>query len=132
MQTLLVNSIGTVSMLKLAKKVHSRFLLTSTSEVYGNPLEHPQKESYFGNVNPIGRRACYDESKRFSETLTMEYFRKYHLKVRIVRIFNTYGPRMRKDDGRVISNFINQALSGSNLSIYGVENRLDLSVIYRI
>lgn len=118
-ETLLTNSIGTYNTLKLAKKFDSNYLLASTSEVYGDPLEHPQKEPYYGNVNPVGMRACYDESKRFAEALTMEYVRKFHLKARIIRIFNTYGPRMRKDDGRVISNFITQALKGENLTIYG-------------
>jgi len=118
-ETLLVNSIGTYRMLKLAKSSHSRFLLASTSEVYGDPKEHPQKETYYGHVNPVGIRACYDESKRFAEALTMEYQRKFNLDIRIIRIFNTYGPNMRVDDGRVISNFITQALSGHPLTIYG-------------
>lgn len=118
-ETLLVNSYGTYNMLQLAKKSNAVFLLASTSEVYGDPLEHPQKEQYFGNVNPIGVRACYDESKRFAEAITMEYVRKYNLDARIVRIFNTYGPRMQPSDGRVIVNFIMQAISGKPLTIYG-------------
>jgi nucleoside-diphosphate-sugar epimerase len=118
-ETLLVNSLGTFYMLELAKKTKAIFLFTSTSEVYGNPLQHPQKETYFGNVNPIGLRACYDESKRFAEALTMEYIRKYNVDARIVRIFNTYGSRMDPHDGRVIVNFINQAISGQALTVYG-------------
>lgn len=119
LETLLVNSVGTLNLLNLAVKNDSVFLLASTSEVYGDPLVHPQKETYYGNVNPHGLRACYDESKRFAEALSMEYFRKYKLDIRIVRIFNTYGPRMQVNDGRVISNFINQALSDQPLTIYG-------------
>jgi len=118
-QTILVNTIGTYYMLELAAKTNASFLLASTSEVYGNPLVHPQKENYHGNVNPVGTRACYDESKRLSETLTMEYVRKKHLKARIIRIFNTYGPKMQSNDGRVISNFITAALSGKPLTMYG-------------
>ena len=115
----LVNSIGTINMLKFAKEKGGRYLEASTSEVYGDPKEHPQKETYWGNVNPNGIRSCYDESKRFAEAITMVYVRKYDLDARIVRIFNTYGSRMRKDDGRVVSNFINQALSGAPLTVYG-------------
>jgi len=118
-ETALVNSIGTRNLLKFAKAYKAKFLFTSTSEVYGSPLEHPQKETYWGNVNPNGVRACYDESKRFGEMITMLYVRKYGLDARIVRIFNTYGPRMRKDDGRVVSNFINQAISNIPLTVYG-------------
>ncbi len=118
-ETLLVNSIGTLNLLELARVLNSIFLFTSTSEVYGDPLEHPQKETYFGNVNPIGPRACYDEGKRYAEALAMEFFRKYNLDIRIVRIFNTYGPRMQLDDGRVISNFISQAIARENLTVYG-------------
>ncbi|OGG26651.1 NAD-dependent dehydratase [Candidatus Gottesmanbacteria bacterium RIFCSPLOWO2_01_FULL_39_12b] len=118
-ETLLVNSIGTYNLLELIKESRAIFILASTSEVYGNPIVHPQKENYFGNVNPVGRRACYDEGKRFSESLTMEFYRKYHLKTRIVRIFNTFGPRMQVTDGRVISNFITQALSNKDLTVYG-------------
>lgn len=118
-ETLLVNSAGTHRMLELARKTGSKFLLSSTSEVYGDPLEHPQKETYFGNVNPVGVRSCYDEGKRFAEAITMEYFRKFKTDVKIIRIFNTYGPRMDPDDGRVISNFVTQALSGKPVSMYG-------------
>jgi dTDP-glucose 4,6-dehydratase len=115
----LVNSIGTVNMLKLAKSNTARYLEASTSEVYGDPAEHPQKETYWGNVNPNGVRSCYDESKRFAEAITMVYVRKYGLDACIIRIFNTYGPRMRKDDGRVVSTFINQALEGKSLTVFG-------------
>lgn len=117
--TMLTNSIGTYNMLNIAKEKKARFLFSSTSEVYGDPIEHPQKESYWGNVNPIGIRACYDESKRFSEALTMTFMREFSIEVRIVRIFNTYGPRMKEDDGRVISNFITQALKGKAITVYG-------------
>ena len=106
-------------MLGLAKRVGARILLASTSEVYGNPLEHPQKETYWGHVNPIGIRSCYDEGKRVAETLTMDYHRQNKVDTRIIRIFNTYGPRMLFDDGRVVSNFIVQALKGDPLTIYG-------------
>ncbi|KAJ4816828.1 UDP-glucuronic acid decarboxylase 1 [Rhynchospora pubera] len=99
---------GTLNMLGLAKRIGARFLLTSTSEVYGDPLEHPQKETYWGHVNPIGERSCYDEGKRTAETLTMDYHRGAGVEVRIARIFNTYGPRMCLDDGRVVSNFVAQ------------------------
>lgn len=118
-ETLLVNSIGTYNMLEIAKSEGAKFLLSSTSEVYGNPLIHPQKEEYFGNVNPIGVRSCYDEGKRFAESLTMTYLRTYDSDVRIVRIFNTYGPNMDPRDGRVVANFISQALSGKPLTVYG-------------
>lgn len=118
-ETALANSLGTINMLKLAKDNHAKFLLASTSEVYGDPKEHPQKETYWGNVNPNGVRSCYDESKRFAEAITMVYVRKYKLDVRIIRIFNTYGPRMRKNDGRVISNFINQAIAERPITVYG-------------
>ncbi|CAM6087303.1 unnamed protein product [Calypogeia fissa] len=106
-------------MLGLAKRVGARFLLTSTSEVYGDPLEHPQKEEYWGNVNPIGVRSCYDEGKRVAETLTMDYHRGANVEVRIARIFNTYGPRMCVDDGRVVSNFVAQALRKEPMTVYG-------------
>lgn len=118
-ETLLVNSAGIKNMLDLARKNKAKFLQASTSEVYGDPKEHPQKEGYWGNVNPVGVRSCYDEGKRFSEALTMAYRRKYNLDTKIVRIFNTYGPRMRKDDGRVIPNFIMQALAGKSITVYG-------------
>lgn len=118
-ETFLANSVGTISMLKLTKNIGARFLLASTSEVYGDPKEHPQKETYFGNVNTFGPRSCYDESKRFAETATYVYINKYKINARIVRIFNTYGPRMQKDDGRVVSNFINAAVRGDPLQIDG-------------
>lgn len=116
---LLTNSVGALNMLELARKKGARFLLASSSEVYGNPLVHPQLEGYWGNVNPIGVRSCYDESKRFAEALTMSFHRRYGLDVRIARIFNTFGPRMREDDGRVIPNFIVQALRGDPITVYG-------------
>jgi nucleoside-diphosphate-sugar epimerase len=118
-ETALVNTIGTRGALKVAKAHDAKFLFTSTSEVYGDPKEHPQKETYWGNVNPNGVRACYDEAKRFGEMLTMLYVRNHGVDARIVRIFNTYGPRMRKNDGRVISNFINQAIAGTPITVYG-------------
>jgi len=118
-QTLKVGSLGTHNTLGLAKAKGARFFLASTSEVYGDPLEHPQRESYWGNVNPIGPRGVYDEAKRFAEAITMAYHRAHHLDTRIVRIFNTYGPRMRPRDGRVVSNFIVQALNGEPITIYG-------------
>jgi dTDP-glucose 4,6-dehydratase len=118
-QTLKVGSLGTHNALGMAKAKKARFFLASTSEVYGDPLEHPQRESYWGNVNPIGPRGVYDEAKRFSEAITMAYHRYHGVDTRIVRIFNTYGPRMRPRDGRVVSNFIVQALNGENLTIYG-------------
>ncbi|KAJ8766773.1 hypothetical protein K2173_007840 [Erythroxylum novogranatense] len=113
------NVVGTLNMLGLAKRVGARFLLTSTSEVYGDPLQHPQAESYWGNVNPIGVRSCYDEGKRTAETLTMDYHRGAGIEVRIARIFNTYGPRMCIDDGRVVSNFVAQALRKEPMTVYG-------------
>ncbi|MEX2151701.1 MAG: UDP-glucuronic acid decarboxylase family protein [Gemmatimonadaceae bacterium] len=118
-QTLKVGSLGTHNTLGLAKAKGARFFLASTSEVYGDPLEHPQRESYWGNVNPIGPRGVYDEAKRFAEAITMAYHRAHGLDTRIVRIFNTYGPRMRPRDGRVVSNFIVQALNGEPITIYG-------------
>lgn len=118
-QTLKVGSLGTHNALGLALAKNARFLLASTSEIYGDPLEHPQQESYFGNVDTIGLRGCYDEAKRFSESLTMAYHRAHGLETRIVRIFNTYGPRMRLDDGRVVPNFIGQALRNEPLTVYG-------------
>jgi len=114
-----VGSRGTQNMLDVAVSNEARFFLASTSEVYGDPLVHPQPESYWGNVNPIGPRAVYDEAKRYAESVTMAYHRTYDLDVRIVRIFNTYGPRMRPDDGRVVSNFITQALRGDSITVYG-------------
>lgn len=115
----LVNSVGTINMFELARKTGARFLLGSTSEVYGDPKEHPQKETYYGNVNSFGPRSCYDESKRFGEAMTYIYLRKHKVDARVVRIFNTYGPRMRKDDGRAVSNFVNQALEGRPITVYG-------------
>jgi dTDP-glucose 4,6-dehydratase len=117
--TLKVGALGTHNALGLAKAKGARFFLASTSEVYGDPLVHPQPESYWGNVNPVGPRGCYDEAKRFAEAMTMAYHRYHEVDTRIVRIFNTYGPRMRPRDGRVVSNFIVQALSGEPLTIYG-------------
>ncbi|GFQ00925.1 UDP-glucuronic acid decarboxylase 1 [Phtheirospermum japonicum] len=113
------NVMGTLNMLGLAKRIGARFLLTSTSEVYGDPLEHPQKETYWGHVNPIGVRSCYDEGKRTAETLAMDYHRGASVEVRIARIFNTYGPRMCLDDGRVVSNFVSQAIRKQPMTVYG-------------
>ena len=127
--TLKVGSLGTHKALGLAKAKGARFLLASTSEVYGDPLVHPQREDYWGNVNPVGPRGVYDEAKRFSEAITMAYHRFHGVETRIVRIFNTYGPRMRPGDGRVVSNFIVQALRGEPLSIYG-EGRQTRSFCY--
>ena len=118
-QTLKAGSLGTHNTLGLALSKKAVYLLASTSEVYGDPLVNPQKEDYWGNVNPIGLRGCYDEAKRFAEALTMAYHRIHKLDTKIVRIFNTYGPRMRKDDGRVVPNFITQALNNEPLTIYG-------------
>jgi dTDP-glucose 4,6-dehydratase len=118
-QTLKVGSLGTHKALGLAKNKGARFLLASTSEVYGDPLVHPQKEDYWGNVNPIGPRGVYDEAKRFAEALAMAYHRVHDVGVRIARIFNTYGPRMRIDDGRVVPTFIAQALRGEDLTVFG-------------
>lgn len=111
--------IGAINMLGLAKRTKARILQASTSEVYGDPFVHPQQESYWGNVNPIGPRSCYDEGKRCAETLFMDYHRQNNVDIKIIRIFNTYGPRMRPDDGRVVSNFIVQALRGEDITIYG-------------
>jgi dTDP-glucose 4,6-dehydratase len=118
-QTLKVGSLGTHNCLGIAKSKNARFLLASTSEVYGDPQVHPQPESYWGHVNPIGVRGCYDEAKRFAEAMTMAYHRAHAVDTRIVRIFNTYGPRMRAGDGRVVSNFIVQALRGDPITVYG-------------
>ena len=118
-KTLLVNSVGTYNLLELARETKTKFLFASTSEIYGDPQEHPQKESYWGNVNPIGIRSCYDEAKRFGEAMTMNFVRKYEVNARIVRIFNTYGSRMEKDDGRVISNFVNQTIRDKPITVYG-------------
>lgn len=118
-QTLKTNVHGAINMLGLAKRVGARIFQASTSEVYGNPLVHPQTEGYWGNVNPIGIRSCYDEGKRCAETLFFDYHRQFKLDIRVARIFNTYGPRMHPDDGRVVSNFIVQALKGKDITIYG-------------
>jgi dTDP-glucose 4,6-dehydratase len=118
-ETLKVGSIGTLNALGIAKANRARFFLASTSEVYGDPSVHPQVESYWGNVNPVGPRSCYDESKRFAEAVTMAYHREHQLDTRIVRIFNTYGPRMQPHDGRVVTNFIVQALTGEPITLYG-------------
>ena len=118
-QTLKVGSLGTHKALGLAKHKQARFLLASTSEVYGDPLVHPQSEDYWGNVNPIGPRGCYDEAKRFAEAMTMAYHREHGVDTRIVRIFNTYGPRMRLNDGRVVPAFISQALQNQPLTVFG-------------
>jgi UDP-glucuronate decarboxylase len=119
LETLMVNSVGTRRMLDLAREGHARFLYTSTSEIYGDPLLHPQSETYWGNVSSTGIRSCYDEGKRFGEALTMAYVRSYGLDARIVRIFNTYGPGSRPDDGRLIPNFVTQALTGEPFTVYG-------------
>jgi UDP-glucuronate decarboxylase len=118
-KTVKTNVMGMINMLGLAKRVRARILQASTSEVYGDPLIHPQREEYWGNVNPIGVRSCYDEGKRLAETLMMDYHRQNHVDIRIARIFNTYGPRMLENDGRVVSNFIVQALRNQPLTIYG-------------
>lgn len=118
-ETIRVNTIGTTNLLELARKYGARLLTASTSEAYGDPLEHPQRETYFGNVNPIGTRACYDESKRLGETITMEYVRRLGVDARIVRIFNTYGPNSQLNDGRMIPNFITQALTHQPLTVHG-------------
>ena len=118
-KTLKTNFLGTMNVLGIASRTKSRILLTSTSEIYGDPLVHPQVEEYWGNVNPIGIRSCYDEGKRIAETLMMEYHRNHNVDIRIARIFNTYGPNMDKNDGRVISNFINQCLENKDVTIYG-------------
>lgn len=118
-KTTKVSFLGTSNMLGLAKRIKARFLLASTSEVYGDPDIHPQPEEYHGNVNPIGIRSCYDEGKRIAETLSFDYYREHNLEIRVARIFNTYGPRMLENDGRVVSNFIAQSLQGKPLTVYG-------------
>ncbi|MEI6861412.1 MAG: UDP-glucuronic acid decarboxylase family protein, partial [Verrucomicrobiota bacterium] len=118
-KTLKTSILGAINCLGLAKRVHARVFQASTSEVYGDPHVHPQPESYWGHVNPIGGRSCYDEGKRCAETLFFDYHRKHQVDIRVVRIFNTYGPRMLADDGRVVSNFVVQAIKGSPLTIYG-------------
>ncbi len=122
-EIMMANSVGVKNALDFAVKNNARLLQASTSEVYGNPLQHPQKESYWGNVNPVGGRSCYDESKRFAEALIATYQRKKGLEARVARIFNTFGPRMRKDDGRVVPAFITQALAGKPITIYGDGNQ---------
>lgn len=117
--TIKTNVLGIINLLELAVKNNAKLMQFSTSEVYGNPLEHPQTERYFGNVNPIGIRSCYDEGKRCAETLCFDYMREYGARIKVIRIFNTYGPNMSMDDGRVVSNFIVQALNGENIIIYG-------------
>jgi UDP-glucuronate decarboxylase len=118
-KTVKTNVLGTINMLGLCKRVKAPFLLASTSEVYGDPIEHPQRESYWGNVNPVGPRSCYDEGKRVAETLTVNYRDQSSVNAKIVRIFNTYGPRMLFEDGRVVSNFILQALKGESITVFG-------------
>jgi UDP-glucuronate decarboxylase len=118
-QTTKTSVIGAINMLGLAKRLKIKILQASTSEVYGDPSVHPQTEEYWGNVNPVGTRACYDEGKRCAETLFFDYYRQHNLKIKVIRIFNTYGPRMHPNDGRVVSNFIVQALKGEDISIYG-------------
>lgn len=118
-QTTKVNVSGSINMLGLAKRLKIKIFQASTSEVYGDPAEHPQTESYWGNVNPIGPRACYDEGKRCAETLFFDYYRQHGIRIKVLRIFNTYGPRMLPDDGRVVSNFIIQALKGEDITVYG-------------
>jgi len=122
-QTTKVNVSGSINMLGLAKRIKCKILQASTSEVYGDPLQHPQKEDYWGNVNPIGPRACYDEGKRCAETLFFDYYRQHNLDIKVIRIFNTYGPRMHPSDGRVVSNFIVQALKGEDITLYGDGNQ---------
>src|SRR5216117_4326261 len=117
--TLKVGALGTHKALGLAKEKGATFVIASTSECYGDPLEHPQKETYWGNVNPVGERSCYDESKRYAEAMTMAYHRKFGVRTNIARIFNTYGPRMALDDGRVVPAFVDQAMQGKPLSVFG-------------
>jgi UDP-glucuronate decarboxylase len=122
-ETIKANTVGVINVLEFARLNGARVLQTSTSEIYGDPLEHPQKETYRGNVNTLGPRACYDEGKRVAETLFMDYHRTYKVPIRIARIFNTYGPSMDKNDGRVVSNFIMQALNNEDITIYGTGNQ---------
>ena len=122
-RTIETNFLGVLNMLHLARACNARFIQASTSEVYGDPIITPQNEEYWGNVNPIGIRSCYDEGKRAAETLCFDYLRQYQLDIRVIRIFNTYGPNMSIDDGRVVSNFIVQALRGSDITIYGEGNQ---------
>ena len=118
-ETVRTNVQGVLNLLELAKKNNAKILQASTSEIYGDPLEHPQNEEYWGNVNPIGPRSCYDEGKRCAETLFLDFNRQYNLNIKVVRIFNTYGPRMANNDGRVVSNFIIQSLKNNEITIYG-------------
>ncbi len=118
-KTIKTSVLGAINVLGLAKRTNSKILQASTSEVYGDPIVHPQKESYWGNVNPIGIRSCYDEGKRCAETLFMDYHKQHNIKIKIIRIFNTYGPRMNMNDGRVVSNFIVQALKGKDITVFG-------------
>ena len=122
-QTMKTSILGAYNMLGLAKRTGAKILQTSTSEIYGDPTVHPQPETYWGNVNPLGIRSCYDEGKRAAESLFMDYHRKHNVKIKIVRIFNTYGPKMAPDDGRVVSNFIVQALKGEDITVYGEGNQ---------
>jgi len=122
-QTIKTTVIGAMNMLGLAKRTEAKIMQASTSEIYGDPLVHPQSETYLGNVNPIGLRACYDEGKRCAETLFFDYYRQHQVKIKVARIFNTYGPHMHPDDGRVVSNFIVQALRGEQITIYGNGNQ---------
>ena len=122
-KTVKTSVMGAINMLGLAKRIHAKILQTSTSEVYGDPFVHPQPEEYWGNVNPIGIRSCYDEGKRCAETLFFDYHRQNNVRIKVIRIFNTYGPRMHPNDGRVVSNFIIQALQGKDITIYGDGNQ---------
>jgi UDP-glucuronate decarboxylase len=123
LKTLKTSFLGTMNMMGLAKRVKARILIASTSEVYGDPQVHPQREDYWGHVNPIGPRACYDEGKRAAEALAINYMNQHGVDIRIMRIFNTYGPKMHPEDGRVVSNFINQAINGQNITVYGEGNQ---------
>ncbi len=131
-KTIKTNFLGTINALGLAKRTKARFLLASTSEVYGDPDVHPQPETYNGNVNPVGPRACYDEGKRVAETLTYGYFYQDGVDVRVARIFNTYGPRMHPHDGRVVSNLILQALRGEPLTVFGTDRKREASCLFTI
>src|SRR5262249_23037440 len=130
-RTIKTNTLGTLNMLGLARRIGAKFLLASTSEVYGDAQVHPQPETYFGNVNPIGPRSCYDESKRLAEALTYAYAEREHVNVRVSRIFNTYGPRMNLNDGRVVSNFVTQALRGDSITVraYTYFNFIENSIL---
>lgn len=123
---------GTINLLGLARRVKARLLFASSSEVYGDPVEHPQRETYWGNVNPIGPRACYDEAKRVAESMCVAYAKQEGVQIRIARIFNTYGPRMNLNDGRVVSNFILQSLQGKNITIYGDGEQVRTQIYLKI